>query len=54
MSKVERKAKTSLIIIHIKKHRKTNFVNSGAIKLLEPFKVREKRLNESVGSGDSF
>ena len=42
------------IMIHMKKQRETNFVNSGAIKLLEPFKVREKRLNESLGSGDSF
>lgn len=54
MNKVERKSKTGLIIIHMKKQRETNFVNSGAIKLLEPFKVREKRLNESLGSGDSF
>lgn len=44
MSKVERKAKTSLIIIHFKKQRETNFVNSGAIKLLEPFQSQREEI----------
>lgn len=55
MSKVERKTKTSLTIItHKKKQREINFSNSGGIKLLETFKVRQKSLDESLSNGDSF
>lgn len=54
MSKVEGKAKTSLMIIHIKKQRAINCNNSGGIKLLDAFKVRQKSLDESLSNRDSF
>ena len=48
MSKVERKAKTSLMIIHVKKQRAINCKNSGSIKLLESFKVRRVGMSHSA------
>lgn len=54
MSKVGKKAKTSLIVIHIKKYWEINFNNSGGIKLLETFEVQQKSLDESLSNRDSF
>lgn len=53
MSTVKRNTKISLVIIHLKKPRKTDFNNSDGINS-ETFKNRQKNFGESLSKGGSF